>query len=255
MSDEWKKRVISIAFTLAVVAIIGLIMAPLPLWTPSPTPTPEPTARPEPTPTARPDVTVCASGCDFTSLQAAMDAAKSGEVIAVLDAIHNLGTVTLERCVITENNTSAGGGLHNFGSMTLTNCTVSNNVADGSGEFYTKCGTGGGIKGEQGPLVLINSTISGNDATGGNGGGLCVRGAAQLTNSTIVHNRAAKTGWLTSLGCWASRSRPLRFGNGSLSATGATSDDEGILNRSLLDSAWAGLQDVALMRAGYGVRR
>jgi hypothetical protein len=46
MSDEWKKRLISILFTLAVVALIGLLMAPLPLWTPEPTPTAEPTATP-----------------------------------------------------------------------------------------------------------------------------------------------------------------------------------------------------------------
>jgi hypothetical protein len=261
MSDEWKKRVISIAFTLAVVAIIGLIMAPLPLWTPSPTPTPEPTATPEPTPTPSPDLTVCASGCDFTSLQAAIDAAGAGEVIAVLDAIHteqgitvdqdvtilgqspegtivqgheefgaatesvfviaegatvtladlttrhgnpetgiesgggvhNEGTVTLERCVVTENNASVGGGLNNFGSMTLVNCTVSDNVADGSGEFYTKCGTGGGIKGEQGPLVLINSTVSGNSSRG-HGGGIYIKGFAQLMHATVTGNKAAATG-------------------------------------------------------------
>ena len=57
MSDEWKRRLISVAFTLAVVALIGLVLAPLPLWTPQPTPTPEPTSTPEPTPTMAPDVT------------------------------------------------------------------------------------------------------------------------------------------------------------------------------------------------------
>jgi hypothetical protein len=46
---------ISIAFTLAVVALIGLVIAPLPLWTPQPTPTPEPTSTPQPTATLAPD--------------------------------------------------------------------------------------------------------------------------------------------------------------------------------------------------------
>jgi predicted outer membrane repeat protein len=289
MSDEWRKRLLSVAFTLAVVVLIGLVLAPLPLWTPSPAPTPEATATPEPTATPRADLSVCAQGCDFTTLQEAVDSAGSGDVIAVLDAVHteqgitvdreltilgqspdgtivqghtepgeatesvfviaegasatlkdltirhgnpeagiesgggvhNRGMVTLERCVITENNASAGGGLNNFGSMTLIDSTVSNNVADGSGEFYTRCGTGGGIKGEQGPLVLINSTVSGNssrgngggifvackcvleltnstvsgnDATGGSGGGIYIKGWAQLENSTIAHNNAAATG-------------------------------------------------------------
>ncbi|HJX36999.1 MAG TPA: hypothetical protein VJ714_00235 [Anaerolineae bacterium] len=59
MSDEWKRRLISIAFTLAAVALIGLVLAPLPLWTPRPTPTPEPTPTLEPTPT----VAAEAAGC------------------------------------------------------------------------------------------------------------------------------------------------------------------------------------------------
>jgi hypothetical protein len=283
MSERAKRTLISVAFTLAAVALIGLCMAPLPIWTPSPTPTPEPT------PTAEPSTTVCASGCAFTTLQAAVEAAGSGDVLGVLDAVHteqgivldkdltilgqspdgtivqghvefgeatesvfviaegatvtlkdliirhgnpetstesgggiyNRGTVTLERCVVTENNASAGGGMNNFGSMTLINSSVSNNIADGSGEFYTRCGSGGGIKVEQGPLVLIdstvsgnrargdgggifvackgtlesiNSTVSGNDAERGSGGGVCIRGAAKLTQSTIANNRAAQTG-------------------------------------------------------------
>ncbi len=289
MPDEWKKRLISIVFTLAVVALIGLIVAPLPIWTPPPTPTPEPTATPVPTPTPIPDLTVCASGCEFITIQAAIDAAANGDQIGVLDAvhteqgitvdkdvtilgqapdgtmvqgheqwgeatqsvffvaegatailkdltirhgnletdmesgggIHNRGTVTLERCVVTENKASAGGGINNSGSMTLIDSTVSNNVADGLGRVYTKCGSGGGIKGEQGSLVLINSTVSGNssrsngggifvscqcvleltnstvsgnDATGGSGGGIYIKGHAQLTNGTVAGNKAAAVG-------------------------------------------------------------
>jgi hypothetical protein len=283
MSDEWKRRLISILFTLAVVALIGLLVAPLPLWTPQPTPTPEPT------PTVEPDLTVCSSGCDFATFKDALDHAQNGDVIALLDAvhteqgivvekdvtilgrspedtvvqghaefgqatesvffvsegstvvikeltirhgnpesgtesgggIHNRGTVTLEHCLVTRNNASAGGGMNNFGSMTLVNTIVSNNIADGTGAGFTGCGSGGGIKAEQGPLVMINSvvsgnnskgdgggiflackgtleltnsTISGNEATGGSGGGVCVRGAASVTQSTIANNRAAQTG-------------------------------------------------------------
>ncbi len=283
MPNRIKGTLISAIFTLVVVVLIGVCVAPLPLWTPTPTPTLEPTPTPEPS------VTVCSSGCDFTTLQAAIAGTNSGAVIGVREAVlteqgiyvdkdvtvlgqspdgttvqaheepgqatesvfliaegatvtikdltirrgnselgtevggavDNRGAVTLEHCVVTENNASAGGGLNNFGSMTLVNTIVSNNVADGTGGLYTGCGTGGGIKVEQGPLVLINSTvsdnrsqgngggiflackgtlemtnstISGNDATGGNGGGICIRGAAQLTQSTIANNRAVQTG-------------------------------------------------------------
>ena len=48
-------------------------------------------------------------------------------------AVDNRGTVTLERCVVTDNTASAGGGLNNFGNMTLVYTIVSNNVADGTG--------------------------------------------------------------------------------------------------------------------------
>jgi hypothetical protein len=283
LSDRFKGVLISVLFTLGVVGLIGLCMAPLPIWTPAPTPTPEPT------PTAEPNLTVCSSGCSFTTLQEAIDDAGSGDVIGVMDAVHteqgivvdkdvtilgqaaegtivqahaeageatesvfliaqgatvtikdltirhgspesgtesggaadNRGTVTLERCVVTDNIASAGGGLNTFGSLTLFNTIVSNNIADGTGGGFTGCGTGGGIKVEQGPLVMINSavsgnssqgdgggifvackgtleltnsTVSGNDATGGSGGGVCVRGAAQLTQSTIANNRSGQTG-------------------------------------------------------------
>jgi hypothetical protein len=283
VSSRVKRILTSVLFTLAVVGLIGLCEAPLPIWTPAPTPTPEPT------PTPQASLTVCSSGCSFATLQEAIDEAQSGDIIGVLDAVHteagivvdkdvtilgqspsgavvqahaepgeatesvfiiaegatvvikdltirhgnpetgmeaggginNRGVVTLERCVITENAASAGGGVNSFGSMTLIDSAVSNNVANGTGEGYTGCGTGGGIKVEQGPLVVINSvingnkskgngggiflackgtleltnsTISGNEAVGGSGGGVCIRGAAKLTQSTIANNRAAQTG-------------------------------------------------------------
>ncbi|HEM61252.1 MAG TPA: hypothetical protein ENO24_03090 [Chloroflexi bacterium] len=75
MSEEWKKRLISIAFTLAVVALIGLLMAPLPLWTPEPTPTREPTPTAVPTSTMLAGLagrsTTVACGADFVALSEA----------------------------------------------------------------------------------------------------------------------------------------------------------------------------------------
>lgn len=41
---------------------------------------------------------------------------------------------------------------------------------------------------------MTNSTVSGNDATGGSGGGVCLRGLARVVQSTIANNRAAQTG-------------------------------------------------------------
>jgi hypothetical protein len=82
LSGRFKGILISVLFTLGVVVLIGLCVAPLPIWTPAPTPTPEPIPTPEP------NLRVCASGCDFTTLQEAIDHASAGDVIGVLDAIH-----------------------------------------------------------------------------------------------------------------------------------------------------------------------
>jgi predicted outer membrane repeat protein len=231
---------------------------------------------------------VCATGCDFTTIQAALDDERTtpGTIIAVTDALHteqgirvakdvtivgqgaggtivqahaeagsatdrvfliasgatvtigeitirhgnpavepitgggilNQGTLTLERCGVSDNEATAGAGIHNDGTLTLINSTVSDNTAGTPGR---ECTTGGGIKALTGELTLIdstvsgnssrdngggifmackstlaliNSTVSGNDATGGNGGGIYLKGAAQLTNSTIANNHASGTG-------------------------------------------------------------
>jgi hypothetical protein len=81
----------------------------------TPTPTPEPSATPipslAPTPTstlsleeiaAQPDtVTVCADGCDFTTIQAAIDdsVTLAGSVIYVIDAVHTEAGVVVNKGV------------------------------------------------------------------------------------------------------------------------------------------------------------
>lgn len=67
--------------------------------------------------------------------------------------------------------------------VTLTNSTVSGNSATE--------GSGGGISNEGGTLTLTNSTIAGNTAVR-NGGGIF--GRATLTNSTISGNTAIRGG-------------------------------------------------------------
>ena len=82
------------------------------------------------------------------------------------------------------------GGILSFGSMTLINSTVSGNTATGKGSqnqiFY-----GGGIF--CGSATIRNSTISGNSAVGedrGRGGGIANLGSLTITNSTLSGNSA-----------------------------------------------------------------
>jgi hypothetical protein len=149
--------------------------------------------------------------------------------------IRNLGSLTMRNCLVTNNRANGGGGISNSGDLTLINSTVSNNLAHGIAPLGLECGNGGGIQcgsgnllvyastisynqgGERGrargggifvgcscQATLVNSTISGNQASreggrefaGGHslGGGIAVAGDLQLIQSTVSHNRADHDG-------------------------------------------------------------
>ncbi len=110
--------------------------------------------------------------------------------------ITNEGLLTVERCVISDNSTTAppigleggGGGVWNAGQMSIINTTIADNVASHT--------TGGGIYNDwSGTLTLTNSTIAGNaayiDGWGGVGGGIRNEGQMTITNSTVSGNSVA----------------------------------------------------------------
>lgn len=99
-------------------------------------------------------------------------------------ATENGGTLYLWSSTISENTTAQdGGGLQsNTGSLYVTGSTISDNV----GGYL-----GGGIL-AQGLLALSNSTVTGNVATGGGGGGaLYSLGEVNLVHVTIASNTSA----------------------------------------------------------------
>jgi hypothetical protein len=160
---------------------------------------------------------VCASGCAFSSVQAAIDAAARGATIAIcpgtyhedLSIVQDVrlvgagdgqgsgatilqgtadgavvtnggGVVALEQVRIIggmPGNSNGSGIANGRGTVTLTSCTVSGNT----GEF------GGGIR-NSGTLRLIASEISGN--TAGLGGGLG-GGIYNLPGATVTFLDAA----------------------------------------------------------------
>ncbi len=71
--------------TVTVLFMLGLLISSCmgiqeetPTLQPSPIPAPTNTLTPTPIPIPTPDVTVCASGCDFTLIQDAIDAESTG---------------------------------------------------------------------------------------------------------------------------------------------------------------------------------
>jgi hypothetical protein len=91
-------------------------------------------------------------------------------------------SVTLNDCVIKDNQADEGGGIYNEGQLTMNRCTVSGNSA-----IYA----GGGIYNSE-TANLINCTISGNSLTAsdGLGAGIYTSYHLELCNVTLAYNNA-----------------------------------------------------------------
>jgi hypothetical protein len=125
------------------------------------------------------------AGADVTIQELTIRHGRVRGTVAQGGGILNDGTLTLERSTVTANravglnaspkgHTGSGGGIYNSGSLTVVMSTVSHNVAQGgNGSASAADGgdaEGGGIaNGEAGTLIVINSTISGNNAVYGDG--------------------------------------------------------------------------------------
>ncbi|HJQ23244.1 MAG TPA: HYR domain-containing protein [Blastocatellia bacterium] len=112
--------------------------------------------------------------------------------------ISNSGTLDVTYCSIYSNTVSSfGGGIGNSGKLTVQHSTISGNAANGAADLQTGVGgTGGGIfnagRGAGGGVAkVINSTVSGNSATGvfAQGGGIeNENGTLTLINTTVAAN-------------------------------------------------------------------
>lgn len=102
--------------------------------------------------------------------------------------ILNFGTLTLNNCVVKDNQTDAppvlsfGGGIYNGGTLSLIGTTVTRNFANGDGGAIYNSGT----------LSLSGSSVTRNTSTNGDGGGIFndVTGSLFISNSTVSNNQA-----------------------------------------------------------------
>jgi len=140
--------------------------------------------------------------------------------------------VTLNNSTVSDNTAGLhGGGLANSGTLTLTNSTVSGNEAVSGG--------GGGIFTISGTITLTDTTVSGN-AANNPGGGIWAysdRGALELTNSTVSANQSAggggimNEGTMTATDSAVSGNTCINGGGGLHNFVGATAT----LTRSILE--------------------
>lgn len=115
-----------------------------------------------------------------------------------------------------ENNTTdgVGGAIQTYGSSNLYmyNCTISNNIAGVNGTAGRRAG--GIYNRDSSHLVLVNSTVYGNSATG-LGGGIHTHGASivDIISSTITANSGIGGGLNNTAGCTINVKNSIVSGN------------------------------------------
>lgn len=196
---------------------------------------------------------VCPSGCTFSSVQDAINAAATGDTInlspgtytetlliaapvaarsltlkgsgakntivdgnrkgTVLEVDTNYA-VDVTGLTFTNGENLPAGGILNHGRMTLTNVVVTNNIGDQAA---------GGIGNDiDGTLTMIRTTVSANQSSGiaGRGGGLFNVGVASIRSCTISGNTSPVGGGIENSGIMDIRNSDL-IGNTSSSVGGA----------------------------------
>lgn len=142
-------------------------------------------------------VKVCASGCDFATIQAALSAVSDGATIIIAPGTYTGFSVpsTLEDVTLLgagSSQTIFDGGVppyyryvvENAGTATISGVTI-------TGGISTSPYSGGGLS-NWGTLTLKNSVVM--DNTGSHGGGIVNDGTLTLASSTVTHNTATLSG-------------------------------------------------------------
>ncbi len=155
--------------------------------------------------------TVCASGCDYSSIQDAIDAAINGDTIdlagetytevitidkSILLAGHGIDSTIVQANVISFTTSTPVISISGDIEVEIINLTVQNggrgiyssesNLSINNSKI-TNNGYGGGLYAENGKTTINSSTFVNNYAND-NGGGIYNRGAMTITNSTIQDN-------------------------------------------------------------------
>jgi len=217
--------------------------------TPTPQPTSTPTAEPMPSPTEEDKIsvlpvpvavagpatdTVCATGCDFSTIQAALDAlndesTQDSAIIELLDPVHTEPGIVVKKSVtirglgstetIVQAHESDSGACERVflikkgATVTLQGLTIRH------GQPAHPDDHGGGIY-NYGSLTLQDCVVSHNRANGG--GGIANSGTLTLVDSTISGNSAHGD---APLGDECGNGGGIKCGNGTLTVFSSTIGD------------------------------
>jgi predicted outer membrane repeat protein len=199
--------------------------------TPTDTPIP-PTATPiGPTATPLPATdTVCAEGCDFTTIQAALDDAgtTAGAIIEVTDSIHTEAGIVVDKDVtirglgagdtIVQGHETPGKAPERVFLVEEGATVVFEKMTIRHGKPSILDEHGGGIMNKS-TLTLKNCVVTDNVADGG--GGICNNGELLLINSTVSNN-TAKGVVPPSEGIWCGGGGGIKCEDGTLTLINST---------------------------------
>jgi hypothetical protein len=230
------------ALLIVVVAVTGCGPTPSPTATPvPPTPVP-PTATPLPplptpvlltvTPAPTTD-TVCADGCDFTTIQAAIDAESTvdGAAIEIVDPVHTEAGIVVEKSVtirglgadatIVQAHETPGEALERVFFVEQDTIVVLEKMTIRHGKPSDIEEDGAGVR-NFGTLTISECVITANEANGG--GGIASSGTLVIVDSTITNNDAygiAQPGLHLECGCGGG----IKCGSGTLTLINSTVSD------------------------------
>ncbi len=210
---------------------------PPPIATPIlPTATPMP---PTPTPLPATD-TVCIDGCDFTSIQAAIDdtSTPNGAIIEITNPIRTEAGIVVNKDVtirglgaestIVQGHETPGKGPERVFRVEKGTTAIFESMTIRHGKPSKRDGHGGGIY-NYGTLTLKNCIVTDNVADGG--GGICNNGVLTLINTTVSNNTAK--GIAPPPGVWCGGGGGIKCEDGTLTLINTTisGNQAGIRNR------------------------
>ena len=176
--------------------------------------------------------TVCASGCKYTTIAAAIVAAKAGDTIRILDAVHTEWNITVDRNLTIKGlgatKTAVDGGSP---SPNGTVFTVDSGVTARFQNLTIRNASNDALVNNGGTVTISDSTLSGNFSYD-NGGVFNNGGTIAISNSTLSDNVGVFIGCLTNDDGTVTISNSTLSGNGGEFAGGCLFNNGGTLTIS-----------------------